>query len=55
MRYVNQAVPKLDAQALVTGQAVYTDDIAPDDCLIVKVLRSPHAHALIRDVQLSRA
>lgn len=45
----------MDAQALVTGQAVYTDDIAPDDCLIVKVLRSPHAHALIRDVQLSRA
>ena len=43
MSYVNQSVQKKDAKALVTGQPVYTDDIAPADCLIVKVLRSPHA------------
>ena len=47
MRVVNQSVPKVDSQALVTGKGVYTDDLAPGDCLIVKVLRSPHAHALI--------
>ena len=55
MRIVNQPVPKVDAKALVTGQGVYTDDLAPSDCLIVKVLRSPHAHALIKDINLTRA
>ncbi len=48
MKKVNQAIPKIDAKALVTGKPVYTDDLAPKDCLIVKVLRSPYAHALIR-------
>ena len=55
MRVVNQPVPKVDYEALVTGKGVYTDDLAPADCLIVKVLRSPHAHALIKDTQVSRA
>lgn len=50
MKYVNAPVRKKDAQALVTGQPVYTDDIAPHDCLVVKVLRSPHAHALIANI-----
>ena len=45
MRVVNHAVPKVDAQALVTGKAVYTNDLAPFDSLIVKIVRSPHAHA----------
>ena len=45
MKYVNQPIRKKDAMALVTGKPVYTDDIAPKDCLVVKVLRSPHAHA----------
>ena len=38
MKYVNKAVPKKDAMALVTGKPVFTVDIAPKDCLIVKVL-----------------
>ena len=37
--------------ALVTGKPVYTDDIAPKDCLVVKVLRSPHAHAEILEIK----
>ena len=45
MNSVNTSVPKVDSMALVTGKPVYTDDLAPKDCLIVKVLRSPHAHA----------
>ena len=36
MKKVNQAIPKIDAKALVTGKPVYTDDLAPKDCLIVK-------------------
>ena len=55
LRIVNQSVPKVDAPSLVTGKAVYTNDLAPSDCLIVKVLRSPHAHALIKEINTARA
>ena len=47
MRVVGQRIRKKDAMQLVTGKPVYVDDIAPKDCLIVKILRSPHANALI--------
>ena len=50
MKYVNQPIMKSDAMALVTGKPVYLDDIAPHDCLIVKVLRSPHANAIIENI-----
>ena len=55
MRIVNHAVPKVDSEALVTGKAVYTNDLAPEDCLIVKIIRSPHAHALIKEINTERA
>ncbi len=55
MNSVNSPVRKKDAMALVTGKPVYTDDIAPAECLIVKVLRSPHAHALIKNVNKEAA
>jgi len=54
-RYVGTPAVKKDARALVTGKPVYTDDIAPKDCLIVKVVRSPHAHALITGIDLEKA
>lgn len=52
---VSTPVMKIDAMALVTGKPVYTDDLAPKDCLIVKVLRSPHAHAVIQEFKLESA
>ncbi|MCG8689235.1 MAG: molybdopterin-dependent oxidoreductase, partial [Desulfobacterales bacterium] len=55
MKYVNKGIPKLDAMALVTGKPVYTDDIAPDNCLIVKILRSPHAFAKIKGIDTKTA
>ena len=55
MNSVNTSVPKVDSMALVTGKPVYTDDLAPKDCLIVKVLRSPHAHAKIKKIETERA
>lgn len=55
MKFVNSPVRKKDAMALVTGKPVYTDDLAPADCLIVKVLRSPHAHAIITDINTDNA
>lgn len=52
---VNQPIRKKDAMSLVTGKPVYTDDIAPKDCLIIKLLRSPHAHALIQKIDTTIA
>ena len=43
MRVVGKPVRKKDAMALVTGKPVFTNDMAPKDCLIVKLLRSPYA------------
>lgn len=51
MRVVGQPVRKKDAMALVTGQPVFTDDLVPRDCLIVKVLRSPHANAMVKSIR----
>lgn len=50
MRTVNKAVRKKDAMQLLLGKPVYTNDIAPKDCLIVKLLRSPHPNAIIEDI-----
>ena len=55
MRAVNQPVRKKDAMQLVTGKPVYTDDLAPKDCLVVKLLRSPHANAMIESVNKKAA
>ena len=55
MKTVNQSVRKKDAMQLVTGQPVYLDDVAPKDCLTVKLLRSPHANAIIQSIDTSRA
>jgi len=48
-------VPKTDAMSLVTGKPVYTDDLAPSDCLIVKILRSPHANAWVEEIKTDAA
>lgn len=55
MKYVNKPVPKTDAMSLVTGKPVYTDDLAPSDCLIVKLLRSPHANAWVEEIKTDAA
>ena len=55
MKYVNKPVRKKDAIQLVTGQPVYMDDIAPKDCLIVKLLRSPHANAIVTSLNKTAA
>ena len=55
MKNVNQGIRKKDAMALLMGKPVYMDDLAPRDCLIVKVLRSPHANAMIQSVKTDAA
>ena len=55
MKAVNQPIRKKDAMALVTGKPVFMDDLVPKDCLIVKLLRSPHANAIIKEINKTAA
>ena len=55
MKQVGQGVRKKDAMALLCGKPVYTQDLAPAECLCVKLLRSPHANAMIRQIDASAA
>ncbi|MBO5196415.1 MAG: molybdopterin-dependent oxidoreductase [Clostridia bacterium] len=54
-KIVNKPVRKKDSMQLVTGQPVYTDDLAPSDALIVKLLRSPHASAWVKNINTTIA
>ncbi|WP_281692943.1 xanthine dehydrogenase family protein molybdopterin-binding subunit [Agathobaculum desmolans] len=48
---VGRPVRKKDAMQLLLGKPAYVDDVTSRDCLVVKVLRSPHAHALIEEIR----
>ncbi len=55
MREVGRSIPKVDSWGLIIGKPVYTDDLAPRDSLVMKVLRSPYAFARIKSIDTSKA
>src|SRR6266849_1209425 len=57
MTIIGQRIPRPDALDKVKGSALYIEDIAVAGALAAGVLRSPHAHARIRrlDVTTARA
>lgn len=52
---VGRGIRKKDSMQLLTGKPVYLDDIVPRDYLTVKILRSPHAHAIIEEINTDNA
>ena len=40
---------------LLLGKPVYTDDVTPKDALVVKILRSPHANAIVESISTETA
>ena len=52
---VGRDVPRIDALERVTGRATYTRDIRLPGMLYARVLTSPHPHARIRSIDVSRA
>ncbi|MBM3989319.1 MAG: aldehyde oxidase, partial [Planctomycetes bacterium] len=52
---IGRAHSKVDGLAKATGAAVYADDIVLSGMLHAKTLRSPHAHAKIRRIDVSKA
>lgn len=55
MRYIGQRMPRIDSEGKARGQAIFAADIRLPRMLTVKVLRSPHAHALLKAIDTSRA
>lgn len=54
-KQVNKPVRKKDSMQLLLGKPVYMDDVTPKDALVVKLLRSPHANAIVKEVNASAA
>ena len=53
---VGKSVPRVDAYEKVTGSAIYADDMQFGPGLYYgRLVRSPHAHALIRSIDASKA
>ena len=52
---VGKSYRKKDSMQLLLGKPVYVDDITPDNSLVVKILRSPHANAIVKNINTSIA
>ena len=52
---IGARVLRLEDQALVTGKGRFVDDIGGAGALAAAFARSPHPHALVRDIDLSAA
>src|ERR1700732_2060842 len=55
IKYVGQPLRRREDVKFVTGKGRYTDDIKAPGMLHMAVLQSPHAHAIIKRVDLSAA
>jgi putative selenate reductase molybdopterin-binding subunit len=52
---VGQSTTRIDAQERVSGKAIYTADVQLPGMLYARVLRSPHPHARIKSIDVSKA
>ncbi|MCH8893521.1 MAG: hypothetical protein IIB32_08475, partial [Chloroflexi bacterium] len=50
---IGTSVRRKRDRRLITGGARYTGDVQPNDALFMAVLRSPHAHARILNLDVS--
>ena len=53
--FVGKDIPRVDARAKVTGEALFTVDITFPNMLWGQMLRSPHPHARILNIDTRRA
>ena len=50
LKTVGKSLRKKDSMQLLTGKPVYTEDITREDALVVVLLRSPHANAMVKSI-----
>jgi len=55
LNVVGHATPRIDAEQRVSGKATYTADVKLPGMLYARVLRSPHPHARIKGIDVSKA
>ncbi|HKT81858.1 MAG TPA: 2Fe-2S iron-sulfur cluster-binding protein, partial [Vicinamibacterales bacterium] len=55
LKTVGHETPRIDAIERVSGKATYTRDVQLPGMLYASVLRSPHPHARIRSIDVSKA
>lgn len=48
-RYISKAIPRIEGRALAMGAPFYMDDGAPEDCLLIRVIRSPYPNAEVEE------
>src|SRR5262245_60023004 len=55
--YVGQSIPRANDRRLLVGAGRYVDDVPVPGCAHAVIVRSPHAHAIVRssDVAAARA
>jgi CO/xanthine dehydrogenase Mo-binding subunit len=54
-KHVRKSIRRPDGELIVTGRAQYTVDIELPGMLYARILRSPYAHARIKDIKTERA
>jgi carbon-monoxide dehydrogenase large subunit len=52
---IGAPLPRNEDRRLVTGQGAYASDFSPDNVCHAAIVRSPHAHARIRAIDISQA
>ncbi len=55
VKSIGEYVPMVDGPEKVSGRARYTADLAPDGALAGRILRSPHGHAEILEIDTAEA
>jgi len=55
LRVVGKRKNKIDGPKLVRGQKAYVEDMVPKDACVLKMLRSPYAHAYVKSIDTSEA
>jgi putative selenate reductase molybdopterin-binding subunit len=55
LKDVGTARRKIDGPVLVRGEKVFVEDKVKSDAYVIKVLRSPHAHAWIKSIDTAEA
>jgi 4-hydroxybenzoyl-CoA reductase alpha subunit len=53
--FIGKSIPRVDSHSKVTGEALFTADLKLPRMLVGKILRSPHPHARILNIDTSRA
>lgn len=55
LQVVGHSVPAIHAPRLATGKSSFASDLQPRGMLYARLLTSPHAHAIIRNIEVSQA